>query len=352
MSKLTATAPIRTPRMQSDNGTLLDTNPAGQTTDITVATECVAPLARFEDTVQKARTFAAAAKAPSTRKAYQRDWSAFEGWCRDAGLTSLPASPATVATYAAYMIGEGLAVATVGRAVVSISQAHKMAGFASPTSDAIVLETLKGIRRERGTAQSQKVPVLPDQIRAMLDVVPDNLLGIRDSALLLLGFSGGFRRSEITSLSVADVEFTADGAVVTITRSKCDQEGQGRKVGIPFGSGPETCPVRSLRAWLDAASITDGPVFRPVGRWGHVEDARLNDRAVARVVKRYAKAIGMEPDRFGGHSLRAGLATAAAKAGKSERAIMNQTGHRSVQMVRKYIREGNLFVENAAAGLL
>jgi integrase len=145
---------------------------------------------------------------------------------------------------------------------------------------------------------------------------------------------------------------TADGMVVTIRKSKTDQEGQGRRVGIPFGSSPMTCPVPSIRAWLDCASTTQGPVFRPVGRWGHIEQVRLNDRAVARMVKRYAKAIGLDPTKVAGHSLRAGLATAAAKAGKSERAIMAQTGHRSVQMVRRYIRQGSLFSENAAAGLL
>lgn len=338
--------------MTSDNGTFLDPMAHEGTTDLVVTAEPVAPLAGFEEVVRKARTFASSAKAPSTRKAYQRDWAAFEAWCRDAGVTSLPASPATVATYAAYVTGEGLAVSTLQRALVSISQAHKMAGQASPTSDAVVLETLKGIRRTKGAAQTQKAAILPDQIRAMLASLPDNLLGVRDRALLLLGFSGGFRRSELVGLDVADIEFTTDGLVVSLRRSKTDPEGQGRKVGIPYGSGPKTCPVRSLKRWLDAADVTEGPVFRPVGRWGHVGEHRLNDRAVARVVKRYAKAVGLDPRKFAGHSLRAGLATAAARAGRSERSIMNQTGHRSVQMVRRYIREGNLFNENAAAGLL
>lgn len=350
VSKLTVDDPVRTRKMKSGNRILLDPLTNDETTNITVPTS--ATLSNLNTLVEKARTFASTAKSPATRKAYKRDWSAFASWCQGAGLVPLPASPAMVATYAVYMIGEGLAVATVQRAMVSISQMHKMAGHASPTSTAIVLEVLKGIRREKGTMQVQKSPVMPDQIRAMLSFVPDDLLGVRDRAILLLGFSGGFRRSELVALDVQDIEFTSDGMVVTIKKSKTDQEGQGRRVGIPFGSAPMICPVRSMRAWLDAASITDGPVFRPVGRWGHVENARLNDRAVARMVKRYASAIGLDPQKVAGHSLRAGLATAAAKAGKSERAIMNQTGHRSVQTVRKYIREGNLFVENAAAGLL
>ena len=338
--------------MTSDNGTFLDPMGHEGTTDLVVTAEPVAPLARFEEVVRKARTFASSAKAPATKRAYQRDWCSFEAWCRDAGVASLPASPATVAAYAAYVIGEGLAVSTLQRALVSISQAHKMAGLAAPTSNATVLETLKGIRREKGTAQPQKAPVLPEQIRAMLAVLPGDLLGVRDQALLLLGFSGGFRRSEIVGLDVADIEFTTDGLVVVLKKSKTDQEGKGRKIGIPYGTSPETCPVRSLRRWLDVAEVTHGPVFRPVGRWGQVSDKRLNGRAVARMVKRYAERVGLDPKRFAGHSLRSGLATAAARAGKSERSIMNQTGHRSVPMVRRYIQEGSLFTENAAAGLL
>lgn len=338
--------------MTSDNGTFPDITSPTAGSDLTVPATSHASLTNLGELVSKTRTFASAAKAPSTRKAYQRDWSSFETWCRDLGLPSLPALPATVATYATHMIDEGLAVSTVQRAMVSISQGYKMAGHTSPTSSAVVLEVLKGIRREKGTAQAQKSPLLPNQIRTMLDLLPDDLLGVRDRAILLLGFAGGFRRSELVGLDVQDIEFTEDGMVVTIRRSKTDQEGQGRRVGIPFGSYPATCPVRSVRAWIDAASITGGPVFRPVGRWGHVGEQRLANRAVARVVQRYAQAVGLDPRKFAGHSLRAGLATAAAKAGKSERAIMAQTGHRSVAMVRKYIREGSLFTENAAAGLL
>jgi site-specific recombinase XerD len=337
--------------MLADNGTF----PAiteQETTDLTVPTTSPTGLTTLGELVDKARTFAASAKSPATRKAYRMDWSAFEAWCQDAGLTALPASPATVATYATYMIDEGLAVSTVQRAMVSISQGHKMARHRSPTSDAIVLETLKGIRRQLGTAQRRKRPLLPTQIRTMLDLLPESLLGVRDRAILLLGFAGGFRRSELVGLDVSDIEFTEDGMVVTVKKSKTDQEGKGRRVGIPYGTSPSTCPARCTKAWIDAASITSGPVFRPVGRWGHVAEQRLADRAVARVVQRYAQAVGFDAGRFGGHSLRAGLATAAARAGRSERSIMNQTGHRSVTMVRKYIREGSLFTENAAAGLL
>jgi len=316
------------------------------------ATPMTTNIVNLDDLAQAARTFAADAKASSTRRAYTKDWKLFSSWCRSMGLPELPAAPEAVASYITAMATQGRKPATIQRALVSISQAHKMAGNESPTSSAVVRETLKGIRRSLGVAQDQKAAALPENIKAMLGASSEDILGTRDRALLLLGFAGGFRRSELVALDVSDCEFTGDGVVVTLRRSKCDQEGEGRRIGIPFGSSPEACPVRCLRRWLEAAGIGHGPIFRRVGRWGHVGDQRLDGRAVAVVVQKYAKLIGMDPKKFGGHSLRAGLCTSAARAGKTERSIMNQTGHRSVTMVRKYIRDGSLFIENAASGLL
>ena len=200
-------------------------------------------------------------------------------------------------------------------------------------------------------ARHGEAPVLVEQLRAMLGGLGDTMLGARDRALLGLGFAGAFRRSELVGLDVSDLAFTGDGLEVTIRRSKTDQEGAGRKVGIPYGSTPSTCPVRAVRAWLELAGIVEGPVLRSVNRHGQLSAERLTDRTVALVVKRAALVVGLDPSRLAGHSLRAGLATAAAKAGKSERAIMAQTGHRSVTMVRRYIRDANLFSDNAASGL-
>jgi integrase len=183
----------------------------------------------------------------------------------------------------------------------------------------------------------------------MVETLQESLIGARDRALLLVGFAGAFRRSELVALDVRDVAFTTEGLMITLRRSKTDQEGQGRSVGLPYGSRLETCPVRSLRAWLALSEITSGPLFRPINRHGTMAEGRLSDRAVALVVKRTAKAAGLDPAKYAGHSLRAGLATSAAAAGVSERAIMNQTGHKSAATVRKYIREGSLFRENAAA---
>jgi integrase len=234
---------------------------------------------------------------------------------------------------------------------VVISQAHKAADLASPTTSSLVRRTHAGIRRTIGTAQLGKTPALVADLKRMLQKVPNTRVGLRDRALLLLGFAGGFRRSELVALNVEDLEFSSAGLVVTMRKSKTDQEGRSRRIGIPYGSTENTCPVRSVQAWLESARISDGAVFRSLDRFQRVPPRRLSDKAVARIVKRRAKAAGLDPDRYAGHSLRAGLATSAAAGGASERAIMNQTGHRSTDMVRRYIGEANLFAPDNAASL-
>lgn len=194
---------------------------------------------------------------------------------------------------------------------------------------------------------STGLPPCP-RTRLMVATCEDDRAGMRDRALLLLGFGGAFRRSELVGLDVADLEFGTGGMTVTIPRSKSDQEGAGQRVGIPYGSNPETGPMRNVRAWLEVTAITAGPVFRAVNRWGHVAEVRLSDRVVALVVKRRAELAGLDPTCFGGHSLRAGLAMSAAEAGVGKRCIMNHTRHKSLPMVRRSIREVNLFRENAA----
>ncbi len=208
---------------------------------------------------------------------------------------------------------------------------------------------MSGIRRTLGTAPTQKAAIATAELRRLLEVTPDDpLAGLRDRAMLLIGFAGGFRRSELVALDIEDVRESEEGLRAQVRRSKSDQEGQGREVGIPRGQHPHTCPVRALRAWREAAGIFDGPLFRPVNRHDQVASGRLTDKGVARVVKRAATRAGMDAGAYARHSLRAGLATAAA-GGAPERAIMRQTGHRSLDMVRRYIRAGSLFQENAAA---
>jgi len=300
--------------------------------------------------LDQAREFARHSKAENTLRGYRTDWRDFCAWCERKSLQPLPASPETVASYIAECAGR-LKVGSIQRRLNAIAEAHKATGMDSPTSSGMVRNTLKGIKRTLGTAAVQKAPAITADIVAMVGVTDEGMIGVRDRALILLGFAGAFRRAELVALDVADLDFNRDGLTITLRRSKTDQEGQGRRVGIPYGSNPETCPVRVLQSWLEHAAITEGPVFRSLTRHGRVQTDRLSPGDVARVVKKLANRAGLDPARYAGHSLRAGHATSAAASGASERAIMNQTGHRSVQMLRRYIREGSLYRENSAGKL-
>jgi len=302
----------------------------------------------LSDIADRASEFVRHSKAENTIRAYQSDWCHFEGWCKAHGQASLPATPETVALYVTDLASTHK-TATITRRISSVSQAHQIAGFETPTKSAHVRLVLAGIRRTKGTAQAAKTPVLVDDLRRMIARLPENLLGVRDRALLLIGFCGAFRRSELVALDAADVAITRDGLVVTIRRSKTDQEGEGRKIGIPYASHVETCPVRSFQEWLEKSGITQGPLFRPIDRFGRVASIRLSAAAVAQLVKRYASAVGLDATEFAGHSLRSGLATSAAMGGASERSIMKQTGHRSEKMLRRYVKNGSLFRENAVS---
>lgn len=307
-----------------------------------------APLGELQAAAERARGYATKSRATNTQRAYRSDWAHFTAWCAEHGCESLPASPATIILYICDL-AERYKVSTIDRRLASIGQAHKLAKLPIPTKDVDVETTMRGIRREKGSAPDAKAPAVTDILRQMIEALPEDVRGQRNRALLLLGFAGAFRRSELVSLDVADIQFTNDGVIAWIRRSKTDQEGQGTTKGIPYGSTPHTCPVRALRVWLDAAGMTDGPLFRPIDRHGNVRSRRLTDHSVAQIVKQGAAAAGLNPKQFSGHSLRAGLATAAAQAGVSERVIMQQTGHKNLTVLRRYIREGSLFRENAAA---
>lgn len=287
------------------------------------------------------------AKAASTLRAYRSDWRHVVAWCAQHALASLPAAPEAIALYLT-ALAQTHKVATLQRRLSAISVAHQAAGHESPTRHIAVRAVMAGIRRAKGTAQHGKAPILTAELRQLVAALPAGTLGLRDRALLLLGFAGAFRRAELVALNVGDLHVTRDGLTVMVTRSKTDQEGAGQQKGIPYGANPATCPVRAVQEWIAAAAITTGPLFRPLNRHGQIKAQRLSDRAVARVVQRAATAAGLDATQYAGHSLRAGLATAAAQAGVSERVIMAQTGHRSLPVLRKYIRAGSLFRENAA----
>lgn len=304
----------------------------------------------LSEAIARANEYIAHSKAGNTLRAYRADWQHFMSWCDAQGVESLPATAETVGGYLAELATSGLKVSTIQRRLSAISQAHELKGYDSPTKERTVRTVMQGIRRVHGTAQKGKTPAVTNDVRQMVESLPDSLLGVRDRVMLLVGFAGAFRRSELVGLDVSDLEFTPEGVRITLGHSKTDQEGQGRVVGIPYAS-PAMCPVRSLEAWLGKSGITEGPIFRSVNRHGKMLPSRLTAQVVAHVVKRTAEKVGLDPTRYAGHSLRSGHATAAAKAGVSERVIMNQTGHRSVNMVRKYIRNASVFHENSAARL-
>ena len=297
---------------------------------------------------ERARDYARHSKADNTRRAYTSDWRHFTAWCTAHERLDLPASPETICLYLS-ALAETAKSSTLTRRLSSISVAHQMAGYdPSPTRNVTVRTVLAGIRRKNGTAEEGKRPLLTEDLRRITAELDDDRQGIRDRALILIGFAGAFRRSELVALDIDDLEFNADGLVIQLKKSKTDQEGQGRRVGIPYGSNPQTCPIRAVKAWIEALGVTEGPIFRRIDRHGRIL-GRLSDRGVALIVKRLAGNVGFDPAVYAGHSLRSGLATAAAAAGVSERAIMAQTGHRSLTTLRRYIREGSLFLENAAA---
>jgi len=301
--------------------------------------------------VQAEVTFRAA-RARSTTRAYEHDCAHFQGWCEQNGFVPYPAAPEAVVLYATDLVkNRGAKLNTLARRLAAISQMHQQQGFESPTRSWPVRQYLHGLRRETGVAPARKRPVIVADLKRMVAALPESLLGKRDRALLLIGFTGAFRRSELVALNVEDVEETTEGLILTIRRGKTDQAGEGRKVGIPAGVDLGTCPVHALHEWRQAAHIESGALFRVMNRHGRLLGRRLSAEAVAIVVKRSVRQLGYDPALFAGHSLRAGLATSAAGAGKSERAIMNQTGHRSVVTVRRYIRDGSLFRENAAGGI-
>jgi len=297
--------------------------------------------------IEPVARYAQASRAESTLRGYRTDWRQFEEWCEANGLVSLPATAATVAAYISTKADQrDLKVGTIQRHVAAIRAFHGVDGYESPTASMEVKLTLAGIRRTLGVAQDGKAPVLTTDVASMISRIPDKLLGVRDRALLLVGFAGAFRRSELVALNFEDVEFREDGLKVTIRRSKTDQEGAGQVIGIACGTA--LCPVRALRDWLSAGNITAGPIFRNIDRHGRIL-SRMTAQSVALVVKRYAEDAGLDPANYAGHSLRSGFCTQAAINGVPEHAIMKQTRHKSSQTLRKYLRDANLFRANASA---
>lgn len=321
------------------------------TAALTVRPDSPAALARLED---KARGFISESSAPNTLRAYAADWRTFTAWCEARGASPLPAEPGIVAAYLADRAspdsGAPAKVSTLRRALTAINRAHQAEGHPKPSAAEPVRLVMRGVIRELGTAPTRKAPATLEVIQAMVGNLPEGPKGIRDRALILLGVAGAFRRAELAALEVLDLEFTAAGVVVTVRQSKTDQAGEGATVAVACGVHLATCPVRALRAWLELAGVTEGPVFRSVTRHGRIGES-MTPKTVARVVKSAASGAGLDPDTFGAHSLRAGHATQARRAGAGRWEIKRQGRWKSDAVVEGYIREVDQWRDNTSAML-
>jgi len=297
---------------------------------------------------------AARSRARSTVVAYASGWRDFVAWCVAAGRSSLPASPDTVSLYVVDLARRGRLPATIAQRLAAIAAAHLEVGQASPTVHADVREVVAGVRRKLGTApRHAKAPLAIEDLRAMVRMMPAGARGARDRCILLLGFASALRRSELSALDLADVRLERGGLVVMLRRSKTDQTGAGRELGIPRGVRRSTCPVRAYEAWLVERGHGPGPLFVQCDlNTGALSRRRLSGRGVAEVLKSAARRVGLDAARYGGHSLRAGCATAADGAGASAGVIMTRTLHKSPEMVQRYVRHGSLFDVDPLAGVL
>ncbi len=286
------------------------------------------------------------AHSENTRRAYQSDLRAFRAWGGD-----IPTDPHELARYIAEE-GQRLHPSTIQRRLATLSVAHSFSGGSGhPTHHPLVKAALRGLQRVSGVAQDQAAPMMVEDLWAVLDKTGDRIRDQRDRALLLIGFAGGLRRSELVGLDLADLEFVREGLVITLRRSKTDQEGRGRRIGIPHARG-RWCPVREVLGWTEAAEIEEGPLFRSLRKGGAISGDRLSGEAVSALIKRHVRGIGLEPAKFSGHSLRAGFVTSAARAGIATHLIRQQMGHASEATMATYIRAGSLFRGHAAGQLL
>lgn len=319
-----------------------------ETKSVAVANAPAEPSNALYEDLGRAADYACAEKSEATQAAYWSDFKHFGRWAQARGLAIVPASPETVAAYLASEAARGAKVSTIGRRCAAIRYFHST--HPDPTADDRVKAVMRGIRRTHGTAPKRTAPATAERIIAMAPQPDGSLATLRDRALLLFGFAGAFRRSELVTLNVEDIEEIAEGLRVTIRRGKTDQEARGAVIAIVRGE--IACPAAALRAWLEAASITAGPVFRRVRRGDHVQPERLTDRSVADIVKAHARRVGLDPTMFSGHSLRSGFLTSAARRGATVFKMMATSRHRSVETVTAYVRDQELFKDHAGAGLL
>lgn len=311
------------------------------------------PTASLAEALDAAAHYAKASRARSTWRAYAADWKAFQAWCRAVDLSPLPATPHTVALFIAAEAKNGRAPSTLGRRLSAIRLMHVGAKLPSPHDALEVDEVLRGIRRSWKQPPTRKAPAVDEDIKRMVDAVePQSLRGLRDRALLLLGFAGAFRRSELVALDVEHVTRRDEGLAILIPSSKTDQEGQGQLVAIPTVPGSPYCPVRAVLDWMVVANIEHGPVFRRVHRGDRSGQTRLTAQSVALIIKALAGTAGLDSARYSGHSLRSGFLTSAARNRASIFKMADQSRHKSLDVLREYVRNEERFEDHAGEGLL
>ena len=289
-------------------------------------------------------------KANNTLRAYKSDFNDFGAFCAKHALNSLPSEPKIVSLYLTHL-SKNSKISTLRRRLVSISMIHKLKGHYLDTKHPIIVENLMGIRRVKGSIQKGKKPLLINHLKLIINVIDEQrveeIKKSRDKTIILIGFGGGFRRTELISINHEDLDFVPEGVKIFIRRSKTDQFGEGMIKGLPHFTNEKYCPVANLKKWLQISNIKSGPIFRRFSKGSMLTDKRLTDQSVALLIKEYLNLAGIENKNFAGHSLRSGFATVAADSGADERSIMAMTGHKTTQMVRRYIKEANIFKNNA-----
>ncbi len=290
-------------------------------------------------------------KANNTVRAYKSDFKDFGLFCAQNGFKPLPSDPKIVSLYLTYLSTKDNKMSTLKRRVVSIGVIHKLKGFYLDTKHPSIIENIMGIKRRKGSKQSGKKPILISDLKVIVDVIDqidrEEIKKFRDRSIILIGFSGGFRRNEIVSLDYDDLDFMSEGLKINVRRSKTDQFGEGFTKALPYFDSSRYCPVVSLKNWLNISKINSGPVFRRFDKGSRLSENRLTDQTVALLIKQYLNLAGIDNKNYSGHSLRSGFATSAAESGVEERNIMAMTGHKSTEMVRRYIKDANLFKNNA-----
>ena len=290
-------------------------------------------------------------KANNTVRAYKSDFKDFGLFCAKNGFNALPSDHKVVSLYLTYLSAKNAKISTLKRRLVSIGMIHRLKGHYLDTKHPTIIENIMGIKRRKGSIQKGKKPILINDLKLIIKAIneqkKEEIKKFRDKSIILIGFAGGFRRNEIVSLDYEDLDFVSEGLKITIKRSKTDQYGEGTIKALPYFNNQEYCPVINLKKWLEISKIKSGSLFRRFTKGSNLSNNRLTDQSVALLIKEYLNLSGIDSQNYSGHSLRSGFATTTAESGADERSIMAMTGHKSTEMVRRYIKEANLFKNNA-----